>query len=71
MRTTLNLTIRADVKDDDPHAREVFEQVLRETAEVIYAQLALMSNNRPEIEVSISNDAEGTRDIELFTSGVA
>jgi hypothetical protein len=66
VRTTFNISLRADVWENDEAAREAFTSMLKDNAETLYAQLAMISRSPPLIDVEISDEEVGRTKVQLF-----
>jgi hypothetical protein len=64
MRTTFTLELRIDVTDDEQ--KEIIELALRNAAQVLFSQAALLPNRRaPQIALRTENSFEGQKDLAL------
>jgi hypothetical protein len=71
MRTKFMIEIKADILTDDQEARDAFEYLLKDTAEMLYAQVAMLSRKPPIVNVTVEDEEVGTISLPLFTSGVS
>jgi hypothetical protein len=68
MRTTFVIEIKADMRTDDPEARAVFGELLRQSAETLYSECAMLSRRPPTMTITTCDEEKGTIHIPLFSA---
>jgi hypothetical protein len=66
MRTKFTIEIKADILTDDPIGRQVFVETLKDNAETLYAQVAMLSRKPPTVNVTVEDEEVGTISLPLF-----